>query len=284
MQASVSQKNVILTGIPRSGTTLTCHLLNKLPDCIALHEPLVPLELVGKNRLELISFIDDYFATQRKEILQTGHAISKSFGGKVPDNPLAGIDSVTGKRVRVLDGRTLQIDKSLDTNFCLAIKHPAFFTAILKDLAGSPRFSCFAVVRNPLSVLLSWNTVEMPVAKGRVPAAEAFDAALRYKLDSISNVYDRQIFLVDWFFEQYLNYLPLERIIFYEKTIKTSGQSLAVIHDSAKNLIESLNSKNTNKLYGHHLKQTLLEKLLCKKDGAFWRFYSERDLVAVAMS
>jgi hypothetical protein len=32
--------NVVLTGLPRSGTTLVCRLLNKLPDTVALHEPL----------------------------------------------------------------------------------------------------------------------------------------------------------------------------------------------------------------------------------------------------
>ena len=32
-------RNVVLTGLPRSGTTLACHLLNKLPDTVAVLEP-----------------------------------------------------------------------------------------------------------------------------------------------------------------------------------------------------------------------------------------------------
>jgi len=39
--------DIILTGIARSGTTLTCALLNKLPQTVALHEPMNPAELVG---------------------------------------------------------------------------------------------------------------------------------------------------------------------------------------------------------------------------------------------
>lgn len=31
-------RNVVLTGLPRSGTTLVCYLLNKLPDTVALSE------------------------------------------------------------------------------------------------------------------------------------------------------------------------------------------------------------------------------------------------------
>ena len=33
--------NIVLTGIPRSGTTLTCHLLNKVPNVVALFEPML---------------------------------------------------------------------------------------------------------------------------------------------------------------------------------------------------------------------------------------------------
>src|SRR5689334_16285425 len=33
-------RDVLVTGLPRSGTTLTCHLLQKLPDTVALHEPM----------------------------------------------------------------------------------------------------------------------------------------------------------------------------------------------------------------------------------------------------
>jgi len=32
-------RNVLITGTPRSGTTLICSLVNKLPDTVAVHEP-----------------------------------------------------------------------------------------------------------------------------------------------------------------------------------------------------------------------------------------------------
>ena len=281
MQLISAQQQVILTGLPRSGTTLTCHLLNKLPNSVALHEPLIPLDLAGYERLRLVEFILEYFSAQRRQILQTGTAVSKSFGGQVPDNPMAGFDPITGKRIRVLDGRLVQIDKHLRPDFYLAIKQPAFFTAILKDLVAVDLLSCFALIRNPLSVLLSWNSVEMPVSRGRVPAAEAFAPELKSNLDQIENVYDRQIFLLDWFFQQYLVYLPPKQILFYEATINTAGRSLAVINPLAKELTETLYSKNNNNLYNTDLKQTLLEKLLSKNTGAFWNFYTEEQLMSI---
>lgn len=35
-------RNIVLTGPGRSGTTLTCYLLNMLPDTVALSEPIAP--------------------------------------------------------------------------------------------------------------------------------------------------------------------------------------------------------------------------------------------------
>lgn len=276
-----AQQQIILTGLPRSGTTLTCHLLNKLPNSVALHEPLVPLDLASYERSDLVEVILEYFSAQRNQILQTGTAVSKSFGGQVPDNPMAGFDPITGKRIRVLDGRLVQIDKQLTSDFCLAIKQPAFFTAILRDLVSANSFNCFAIIRNPLAVLLSWNSVEMPVSRGRVPAAEAFAPELKQQLDLIPDLYDRQVFLLNWFFQQYLTYLPTKQILFYEATIQTAGRSLAVINPLASELTEALYSKNNNSLYNAQLKQALLEKLLNKTEGAFWNFYTKEQVISV---
>ncbi|MFZ1343726.1 sulfotransferase domain-containing protein [Thiothrix eikelboomii] len=281
MQLISAQQQVILTGLPRSGTTLTCHLLNKLPNSVALHEPLIPLDLAGYERAQLVEFILEYFSAQRRQILQTGTAVSKSFGGQVPDNPMAGFDPITGKRIRVLDGRLVEINKPLEPDFCLAIKQPAFFTAILKDLVTTDSLRCFALIRNPLAVLLSWNSVEMPVSRGRVPAAEAFAPELKLSLEQIEDVYDRQVLLLDWFFQQYLTYLPAKQILFYEATINTAGRSLAVINPLANQLTETLYSKNNNSLYNAALKQTLLAKLLSKTEGAFWHFYTEEQLISI---
>ncbi|WP_298607886.1 hypothetical protein [uncultured Thiothrix sp.] len=275
MEPISAQRQIVLTGLPRSGTTLTCHLLNKLPDCVALHEPLVPLELTRYSNLDLIKTLYNFFVAQRQQILSTGTGVSKSFGGEVPDNPVAGVDPSTGKRIRLLDGRLVYVKKKIATEFYLVIKQPAFFTAILKDLVTANLFNCFAIVRNPLAVLLSWNSVEMPVSQGRAPAAEAFDINLKANLDRILDIHDRQIFLLDWFFQQYIKYLPMDHILLYEETIKTAGRSLAVINPNAQYLKGFLESKNNNSLYDTKLKVILLEKLLKQHQGAFWAFYNK---------
>lgn len=270
--------NIILTGVPRSGTTLTCHLLNKLPDCVALHEPLNPLQLNERtDTTSLIKEIQLFFEQQRRQIFDKKCATSKSTQGGVPDNPMAGVDLITGKRIRVLDGNSINIDKNLEVGFNLLIKQPSFFTAILSDLIE--HYPCYAIIRNPLSVLLSWNSVEMPVSQGRAPAAELFDPVLRNLLDSEKDIYNRQIKLLNWFFQQYLNFLPKNAVIYYEKIINTQGKILKCIAKSANTLNSDLQSKNKNPVYPIVLKELLIERLYSNTNNdAIWEFYTKEDI------
>ena len=41
----MSGRNLLLTGVPRSGTTLCCHLLGQASDTVALFEPMHVMDL-----------------------------------------------------------------------------------------------------------------------------------------------------------------------------------------------------------------------------------------------
>jgi hypothetical protein len=69
------------------------------------------------------------------------------------------------------------------------------FTALLPILAQ--RFPVFAMVRNPLAVLASWNSVDIPAKQGRVPKAEIYDQDLVHRMSSIDDRLDRQLSLLD---------------------------------------------------------------------------------------
>lgn len=270
--------DIILTGIPRSGTTLTCHLLNKLPNFVALHEPITPSEYFSFEINVVVEKISNFFEEQRQSILVHKRANSKSVSGAVPDNIAGSIDKSTGKRKRLINGDTIIVDKPLDKDFHMAIKQPNMFTAILERLVDS--FDCFSIVRNPLSVLLSWNSVDMPVTRWHAPAAEAFDTLLANALRVQKDKYLRQIILLNWYFEKYNKNLEVNQILRYEDIIATGGRTLAVICDAAVNLHEPLNSKNRNTLYDQTLKKSLRD-LLLSHGGAFMNFYDEKDIVAM---
>ncbi len=263
--------DIVLTGIARSGTTLTCSLLNKLPQTVALHEPMNPAELVG------LAFPDEYlrrlaafFAAQRASLLAAGTAVSKARDGQVPENPFAQSADPGGLRASTVDNQEVQFAKELREGFRLAVKHPNFFTATLSVL--QPRYPCFALIRNPLAVLLSWHSIQAPVNEGRLPYGEAFDPTLRATLENEPDRLTRQVEILRWYFSRYDAFLPRDHVIRYEDLIASGGRALAVIDPAAASLNEPLASRNKSGLYDATLVRTLADRLLADPTvaGAFY--------------
>jgi len=275
----MKNKNIMLLGLQRSGTTLACHLLNKLPEVVALNEPLAPVEFKNDSTEIMLERIRLFCDKQRSSLIGNGIAVSKTKGGKVPDNHMSKYNKETGKRIDIIDGRLLQTKKQLSNDFTLVIKHCAFFVGILDKLVNA--FPCYAVIRNPLSTLLSWNTLEFKVSNGYAPAAERFDIELRQMLGCEKDKLERQIKLLTWFYDKIFNYIPGENIIYYEELISSSGKELTKILPQATVLSETLNSKNNNELYSDELKPILLKKLLELNNGGYLHFYNKNSIKEV---
>ena len=212
----------LITGIPRSGTTFVCARLNLAPDCIALAEPMaVPQHGdVARALDEIVDFVD----VTRARLLTDGVAPSKTVDGVIADNffeDLGADGELRRTRERVIN---VNFDKPLSTEFRLFIKHPAIFTALAMPLSG--RLPLYAIVRHPLAVLASWQTVDIPMRMGRSPAAEAFAPSLRALLDSAAGPLDRQVELLRWHFQVYQG-LPRERVLTYESLVQNPSESLA---------------------------------------------------------
>lgn len=268
--------NIVLTGLPRSGTTLTCHLLNKLPNTVALHEPIEFREILQfKSHQEICLYVAEQFERMRDSIFIHKTAISRQIQGRIPDNNFGDeTNPGSGLRKNLVSIGTVDINKQLEPNFLLIIKEPGIFTAILKNLVE--QFPTYAVIRNPLAVLASWNTVPFHVTKGRTPIAR-LDIALAQGLARIKDRIDRQIYILSWFYEQYRMFLPEPSILRYETIIASQGKALSVIQSQIQMLQDSLENKNLNQLYDREMMLVLGDKLL-NSEGAFWNFYSRESV------
>jgi hypothetical protein len=276
--ADVHMPDVILTGLPRSGSTLTCHLLNRCADTVALHEPMPMPELARQHTAaELVDCIAQFFTDTRRSLLEERRAVSKSVGGAVPDNTFGdargGRDNL--RYSLASHGEVSFAGKELRPDFTLAVKHNAGFTALLDRL--STRFVCYGIVRHPLAVLASWNSVKLPVQQGHVPAGEEIDAGLRQALERIADREERQLFVLAWFFERLARYLPRAAILRYEDLVASGGRILMPITAAAATLHEPLASRNANAAYDRGQMAALGEKLL-SRDGAYWDFYSRASV------
>ena len=269
--------NVLITGIPRSGTTLVCSLLNKLPDVVALHEPMDVWEFVKcADASAIAETIEQFCIAARRSLREQGFAVSKHVGGEIRDNAAGDQVDQTGTRSRRTEHGKIFIDKPLSEKFTLAVKHPLAFTALLEPL--SQKFECVAVIRNPLATLASWNSLDwLKVKKGRAPIAEELDPELARSLAAESDVIERQILILEWSYKRYRTFLSAENVIKYEDLIATRARELGRFFPAAADLNEDLVSKNLNPHYDRTIMADLGQRLL-RRDGAASNFYSRREV------
>jgi len=273
----VLMKNALITGFHRSGTTLICHLLNKLDNVVALDEPLDISVFRNANRHQVRATLDSFFTEQRSLIRLKGVAASKSQAGRVPSNQLGDMRGGQG-RVSVIDSHWINVDNVTGASFDLYIKHPAVFTAMLPILED--RYPCYISVRNPLSILLSWRATPFNVSLGRAPAAEMIDRELCRRLDLEKDTLNRQLILLDFFFSRYAD-SHSSQILRYEDIISTEGRALITLDRRARFLSEPLKCRNDLHLKTDPDTNKIASRLL-KSENACWKFYSHDEVANLA--
>lgn len=270
----------LLSGVPRSGTSLCCRLAGALPDTVALSEPIRRKAFGGMETTQGACVrIADFVGEARARILAERRAPSHQVDGRLDDNRTASRHTDAGLRKLRGGWGEIAIDKPLSQRFTLLIKHNALFAALLPRLSES--FPCLALVRNPLSVLASWQTVDLPVHRGRIPAGEELDGELHRALEEEPGVLARQLIVLDWFFGRFHAHLDPENIIRYEDVVESGGVALfrRLGHVGARGV--ELRSRNDSALYDGAMIDILLKALL--DGGGRWaRFYSREDCERVA--
>lgn len=300
---TVHPNDVVVTGPPRAGTTLTMELLNAATDTVALDEPMDESAWTGRparkrgsgitaklsRRLNqpkpfdpswFMDKVEEFFTTTRDSALTQGKVMSKNVGGKVAGAKFLDNKQDSGLRERITVRSMIDVEKDLTPDFVLAVKHNAGFTVALEHLVK--RYRCYAIVRNPLSMISSWQTVPIPIQEGRVRRGEQADPSLKARLDATPDVLDRQFILLDWFFGMYQRFLPKESVLTYESMVETGGRSLAPISSHAASLDRTLESRNRAKVYDEDKMRAIAQRLL-DTDGPWWEYYtreSVRDLVS----
>ena len=270
-------RDLLLTGIPRSGTTLCCHLLNDMPNTVALHEPITSELFVDQSRERAVQAIADFASKSRRDALSSGRVQSKQAGGTIPSNPVT--EGTGSLREEAVSSGTMVVDKPLAEDFTLVIKHNALFAALLGDLAQ--RFSCIAVVRNPLATLASWQTVDLPIQQGRIPMGELFDTALRSDLGNLEDVLDRQVHILKWFYRSFEHHLGKDKIVRYEDLVDSNGRILLEMTGREAEFGATLENQNANRLY-ETLDIDLLLRRLLEEAAGYAHFYSKNEIENLA--
>ena len=152
--------------------------------------------------------------------------MSKHLDGKIVDDFVEAAPSQAELRRTSEQTGWIEIDKQLSPRFHLFIKQPAWFTAVAQKLKR--HFDMFVIVRHPVAILASWQTVDMPIHYGRMPNACRFNRKIADALDGEPDRLRRQVLIIDWALKSYSDFLP-NNVIRFEDLIRDPATTLAKV-------------------------------------------------------
>jgi len=260
----------IVTGIPRSGTSLVLSLLESNKNVLCFSEPpwIKSIRDASDSGTQLIKSLKQKLVSLRNDIAQ-GNSIEMVYQegrNNSPDNYFkreSGTIKKNRKNHRVI------LDKH-HSKSCFVIKANAIFTATLDDFIRD-NWHIVPVVRDPLFVLMSWNTVPIASSKGKVKVVEKFSKTLK-EIGQQTPLIKRQVLLLDWYFKQYERF-GKEHVLYYEDLIKNPDYEINKFFPNKQSKINILTSKNTNNRYTNE-PVDFYKKALKKYGNSLNNFYS----------
>lgn len=181
----------IITGLPRSGTTLVARIVAAArPDAMLLGEPVDLLELRASRafqRGEFAAALHGYCEERLAEAARKGSYLDRRLPNLgVPDN-------YYGAAAPMVDFRTVPTPPGGCSS--VICKHNALFIPLAREIAAHPGLRLLRVVRHPAGALPSWRRHPIPVREGRSPDAESWSPELARRLDATADCSERQAIL-----------------------------------------------------------------------------------------
>jgi len=235
----------LIAALPRSGSTLLCTLLSQQPDTLALAEPMRTQRFASPDLAW--AAVDRLIPVVRKQILTEKVAPMRARAGKATDNFMNAPKAGGGPRPNEARLQLVKVEQPLSPDFHLYLKHPTLFTALIPTAAGKAH-PIIGLVRAPLAVVASWETVMLSVRDGRATAAEMLHPGLKTYLDDAPSRYGRQARLMEWFLQR-LAQLPRAAIIRYEDLVVDPSTTLAQVHPGAAVAMKPLKQSTINDRY-----------------------------------
>jgi hypothetical protein len=207
--------NVLITGLPRSGTSLATAIIDGLESALALSEPQEPLRIADKSdspsefAAELARFYDE----TRSSVLSNSAVtdLRDRNGQPVTDYLLR-----REGQIRNTSARQQLVRPGLPRNFLLATKNNALYTSALPELVKTRAVEIIAIIRNPIDLITSWANVPFPITRGALPEGEKYWPELGAIGNSRLSVVQKQAAIIQLFFARYEDSAPNIKVIRYE--------------------------------------------------------------------
>ncbi|WP_395373951.1 sulfotransferase [Marinicella sp. W31] len=268
------QKNCLITGLPRGGTSLFISLLAEASGHVCLSEPLWLKEMrdQANNKAQFVTSLQQQFETIRHDI-RTGQAIDvvvKKGTQALPDNYFKKTDSGIKRKSHRINEPVLFAPELADKK--IYVKANPVFAVCLEELIQFQAFDIMVVVRHPLAALMSWRTLNIPSSRGRIRVLEKFSESLQH-IGQHTDRLQRQVLLMDWYFQQY-SQIPKNNIVYYEDLVSDPVSTLGRFVQTKTWPSWQLESQNANPAYQLSERQKIVQAI--EKYGKYYqRFYPD---------
>lgn len=252
---------ILITGIPRSGTSYLCRLLHNIQDCIIINEP---KQMFKRLNTEMPWEVVNFYQQLRENIL-AGKAIeNKLINGQVIENTI------------IVDEQSTYNPTVSKPDFLLGTKNTLGYMARLPQLHNVfPHATIIANIRNPLDTIASWKS-SFPHLKN----ADVANFVVGYVDDPLLSVWQQERlqiitkttdiivkrallwkYLADWLLknQQFIT------IISYEKLVTKPIETIAAILTKIPNApaLNPINPINPSKIKNHVLAEKEVIKEIC---------------------
>jgi len=199
--SELRKRDVIITGIPRSGTTLLTAMMDSAPDTVALNEPKWQYDWARENREhsppeDFAKWLAGDFIVSRHKLLK-GIALPErraEDGSAVTNyyhvNPQTGAMEDTFKTVPFTR-------PGLTPDFRLAMKHNGLYFGALQQIIETGMFDIYVIVRHPVHVIASWNRAPIPLSRGKMPGAIIYWDQMNSLTRSPVDLLEKQVKMYD---------------------------------------------------------------------------------------
>lgn len=233
-------RDILLTGIPRSGTTLAATQLEEMPHTICLHEPEWQVPSAALNAMQFAEALKEDFIHLRGKLLAGEEVMNRQAKDNTPLTNYyeTGINGDMQMRYEMAPVST----QKLPADFTFAMKHNAPYLAILPELISLQHFDIRAVIRHPLPVLRSWRRLSLPVSRGELPNATRYWPQMKLLVEASMPLLEKQARMLELMMERILKYEAHLTILRYKELAKSeqAQQASEMATDEDGQIVDAL--------------------------------------------
>lgn len=215
--------DLVITGIPRSGTSYVCSLLNAVENTVLVNEPVEALQYLRNDSSRTMA---GYYADTRERIL----------GGKPIQNKI--VDGRFTEDTNENDSRSYYVPEVKDASFVFGTKNTFVYLVSLEKLGKQlPGAAIIACVRHPYDAISSWKRVRFPHLKNADPSFFAAYASEQGKREiagicAIPLVEIRYAAMWDFLARRMLGQLDNLLLLKYEELVTDPARYLAAVYNA----------------------------------------------------